>query len=264
MGFFLTDVINSALTPRGTNARNAQQEGNQAFANFARDLLGSLRPGLESQFSEMSRYAPARSQRVAGLANFLGYRAPGTERTPGAPIVDTTTPGYRSFMAAISPGNRMARAQGIRNQVLADENDAVSRFVASTPGLSPATVQGLSLGAMNRATSAGNQYRIQQSTPQAEAEAANLQMNAFMQELLRQLGAIEGLDQAIEPSQLRALERLAGINYGAPAVQVQQNPLSGLLGQGLGLLLGGGLGGASGGAAAGSGGFAPFFAGVRR
>ena len=66
MGFFLTDIVNSALTPGGTNARRKQEAGQQDIGNLGGDIarssgadyLGAMKfgRGFDPQMRDSLRY----------------------------------------------------------------------------------------------------------------------------------------------------------------------------------------------------------------
>ena len=192
MGFFLTDIVNSAITPGGTNARRKQVEGQQIIGN----LGGDIAKGAGADYLSAMKFGRGFDPQLQNALRYL------SDSTSTAGLVNQAKAAGRAARAGL-----------------------ISRQVA--PSLNPYAAQGIRAGNLNQAQDAENQALNNAFSPQAHAAATQ----AFMQALAAykhgygqdlQLGANLAYGQPavpVQPGILDYASQIAGIYTGIKNAQ---------------------------------------------
>jgi hypothetical protein len=146
MGFFLTDMAQSAFTPPGTNARRQQEKDQGKFAHYAQDLA----PGEYDYLKGAQQY---RAQHWGDTTAALDTLAKGTTQK-----------------------GRDEQSSWFQNTQTAGARDMAGHAGAMFGG-NPDLAQGFGLDQMNQANSRSAQYQGYLNSPEAESQA----MNAWLQ-----------------------------------------------------------------------------------
>ena len=137
MGFFLTDIINSALTPKGTNARRKQEQGQQDIGNLGGDIARSSGADYLNAMKFGRGFDPQMQNSLRTLSNSM------------------STAGLRDQAIAAARANRA--------QILTQQ---------SAPSLNAYANQGVRAAGLNSAQDAENRALNTAYSPQAHAQAA--------------------------------------------------------------------------------------------
>ncbi len=144
MGFFLTDAINSALTPQGTNARRKQEEGQQSIGNLGADIARSSGADYLGAMNFGRGFDPQMRSNLRYLSDSM------------------STTGLRNHAIAAANANR----SHLMNQQMA-------------PSLNAYATQGMRAASWNSAQDAENQALNNAFSPETHAQASQ----AFQQAL---------------------------------------------------------------------------------
>ena len=137
MGFFLTDIVNSALTPGGTNARRKQEKGQQDIGNLGGDIARSSGADYLNAMKFGRGFDPQMQNNLRYLSNSM------------------STSGLRDQAIAAARANRA--------QIMSQQ---------SAPSLNAYANQGVRAAGLNSAQDAENQALNNAYSPQAHAQAA--------------------------------------------------------------------------------------------
>jgi hypothetical protein len=153
MGFFLSDWVNSALTPSGTNAKRSQESQQKDVANGAADALGNLKGTLTDESNFAAAQEPARQGAIKRL------------------------------LMLSSPGNNAARAQIYKNQAYgnAAQSAQLSSAANHNAGISDAYSAGQNQAIANNAADASNTYQANLSSPDAMSKQAQSLLAQYQQ-----------------------------------------------------------------------------------
>ena len=188
MGFFLTDIINSALTPGGTNARRKQEQGQQDVGNLGGDIARAAGADYLGAMKFGRGFDPHLQNSLQYLAN------------------STSTAGLRD--------QAIAAARTNRSQLLSQQG---------TPSLNAYAAQGTRAANLSSAQDSENQSINNAYSPLAHAQASQ----AFQQALSAykqgygqdfQLGASTSYGQPtvqVQPGLLDYVSQLAGAYLGS-------------------------------------------------
>lgn len=193
MGFFLTDAISSAFTPKGTNARRDQEAGQQSVADQARSIAQSS----GANYDAVLKYLRTKQGNVQGGIDALGQM--------------TTRGGLRD--QALRAGST-ARGQAMSQQVPLQ--------FAGNQALSDA-FRGRQL---NAATGMQNQAIRQSTSPQAQSQALMQLLQALgsyqsqsFQPFAQSAGLVYGQPQIqVQPGIMDSLSPFLGMLGGSQSV----------------------------------------------
>jgi hypothetical protein len=147
------NFVNSIFTPRGTNARRAQEADQAKVSGGYQELFDMLMPHIKEQISFGSRYEPMRQAEIR-----------------------------RQLMLA-SPGNDEARKRMYANSVFgnavrsANTQNALNRAA----GFSGAYGAGQRTAMLNSAADASNRFNLDMNSPETMLARSQLRMGALNQ-----------------------------------------------------------------------------------
>ena len=202
MGFFLTDMINSAFAKPGTNAANDQSDRNAQLAQYALQLLGGLG-------SDSTGVLKTFQNALSGLNNQVNY-------------ANSLQPGYQS---AVTSNLGALRALGSAGYGLGASqqagNQAFSAGVRNANMLSPTVGTGLKtamlMDARNQANLAQGKAFNQYNSPDALLQRRQAAMNGMM-DIYNNVAKSPSMSVANGLSNI--VGQIGSLVYGQPTVQV--------------------------------------------
>jgi len=196
MGFFLTDAISSAFTPRGTNARRKQEQGQQQIG----DQAAGIATGAGKNWADTLSFLQTQNGNIQGGIDALGR--------------STTAAGLRDN--AIRGGN-------------ASRSAALSKSVPIQYQSNPWMAQAYRAQQMNAANDSQNQAIQKSTSPQAQAQALGLllqMMQGAEQNAYAPFGQAAGLvygqpEVKVSPGLLDQIAPFIGLFAGQKSGQSQ-------------------------------------------
>jgi len=146
---FISDAINSAVTPRGTNAAQGQQDQYNNAQNIFSGALGNYSKLLNNQIGTANSLYPQYTDALNSSLSSLGQ-----------PAVDANVRSYSNN------ANENAFHQGM-----------LQNLFARAQGEGSGVTQGQDQGAAQQAAIASNNYNAQLNSPQAHAQRYNMIMD---------------------------------------------------------------------------------------
>lgn len=221
MGFFLTDAIQSALTPPGTAAAQGDTKSKKYPQTLAGSTLHTLSPLIGQQAAFAGNLEPFRQQGIWDLIH------------------------------AASPGGMLATSEQARRNYMGNATASLPFLHArlNEGGAGIGAIQGADAGAISGATSKANDLFGWLASPEGQQALAQMRMQAT-QFSLPALGPFAQLASIIygRPAPQVGASPLSSIASIAPFFMGGGNPaaLAGMAagggGAGVGSLMGGGLG----------------------
>lgn len=189
MGFFLTDALESAFTPRGTNARRGQEARQTDVAGIAGEIAGSAGKNYRDALNFTQRFDPQMQSALTALARSVN----------GSGLRDS----------AVAAGNT-ARAK------------AMSQQVPMNMANNPALAQAYQMANLNKAQDATNQSIFASYDPQKRNQMLLMLLQALQaykgnsaNDFTRSAGIVYGQPQVqVQGGLMDALAPFLGNMFG--------------------------------------------------